>query len=118
MVSLDSHIQPKFYLKGFLAPKDDPIHNDSVFVYKKGMPLKTEGTKKEKNPAKCGLENVAFVTNFYSFIREDGTEDPETYERRLEHEIESPGNDVLRKLRAINLKTGEYASNQKGTNRS
>lgn len=107
MTNIDSHIQPKYYLKGFLAAKEDPKHADSLFVYKKGMPFKTDGTRSEKNPARMGLDNVAFVTNFYSFLKEDGTEDPQTYERKLEHEIESPGNRVLDKLRPITLTTGQ-----------
>jgi hypothetical protein len=107
MTSINSHIQPKYYLRGFLAAKENPKHADSLFVYKKGMPFKTEGTRSEKNPARMGLDNVAFVTNFYSFLKEDGTEDPLTYERRLEHEIESPGNRVLDKLRPITLAAGQ-----------
>lgn len=107
MPSVKSHIQPKHYLKGFLAAKEDPRHSDSLYVYKKGMAFKTDGTKSEKNPARTGLDNVAFVTNFYSFLEEDGTDDPLTYERRLEQEIEGPGNPVLDKLRSITLKVGE-----------
>jgi len=107
MANIDSHIQPKHYLKGFLAAKEDPKHSDSLFVYKKGMSFKTDGTRIEKNPSRTGLDNVAFVTNFYSFLKDDGTEDPLTYERKLEHEIESPGNHVLDKLRTIRLIAGQ-----------
>ncbi|HEY0658993.1 MAG TPA: hypothetical protein VGD05_10990 [Pyrinomonadaceae bacterium] len=43
MKNIDSHIQPKYYLKGFLAAKKDEIYDDFLFVYKKGMPFKTDG---------------------------------------------------------------------------
>lgn len=107
MKSIDSHIQPKYFLKGFLADKKVATHADYLFVYKKGMPFKTDGTRKENNPSKSGLDNVAFVRNFYAFLKDDGTEDPETYERKLEHEVECPGNPVLDKLRTIQLKKDE-----------
>jgi len=107
MANIDSHIQPKHYLKGFLAAKEGPKHCDSLFVYTKGMPYKTDGLHSQNNPARRGLDNVAFVTNFYSFLRDDGTDDPQTYERKLQREIENPGNRVLDKLRAIRLTAGQ-----------
>jgi hypothetical protein len=94
-------------LKGFLAAKKDEIYDDFLFVYKKGMPFKTDGIRKENNPSKSGVGNTAFVRNFYAFLKEDGTTDTETYEIKLQREIEKPADDVLNKLRTIQLKKGE-----------
>jgi hypothetical protein len=107
MKSIDSHIQPKYFLKGFLANKKIANYDDFLFVYKKGMPFKTDGTRKENNPSKSGLDNIAFVKNFYAFLRDDGIEDTETYEIRLQRQIEHPANPVLNKLRTIQLKKNE-----------
>ena len=107
MNSIKSHIQPKYFLKGFLATKKVASHDDFLFVYRKGMPFKTDGKRKENNPHKSGLDNIAFVKNFYSFLREDGVEDIETYEKRLQKEIEIPANSVLNKLRTIQPKKDE-----------
>jgi hypothetical protein len=107
MSSVKSHIQPKFFLKGFLAKKDNPKHADCLYVYKKGVPFKTDGKRSENNPAKVGLDNIAFVNNFYSFLKDDGTEDPVTYENKLSIEIEGPANPVLNKLRSIRLARNE-----------
>jgi hypothetical protein len=71
------------------------------------MPFKTDGTRKENNPSKSGLDNIAFVKNFYAFLRDDGIEDTETYEIRLQRQIEHPANPVLNKLRTIQLKKNE-----------
>lgn len=107
MKSINSHLQPRYYLKGFLAPKTDPGHDDYLFVYKKGMPYRSDGTRKENNPVKSGLSNTAFVKNFYAFRREDGELDAETYEKKLEREIERPGKAVLDKLRSIRISKNE-----------
>ncbi len=104
---IKSHIQPQKYLKGFLAPKENELHNDSVYVYKKGMPFQTEGTSSEKNPALKGINNTGFVDNFYSFLNEDGVEDPEKYENKLQREIENPTDRVFDKLRTITLACGQ-----------
>ena len=107
MKSIDSHIQPKYFLKGFLATKKEANHNDSLFVYKKGLPFKVDGTGRENNPSKSGIGNTAFVRNFYAFLNDDGTIDTESYEIKLQREIEKPADDVLNKLRTIKLKKGE-----------
>lgn len=104
---MDSHIQPRYFLKGFLTAKKEKNHDDSLFVYEKGKPFKTDGTRKENNPSKSGIGNTAFVKNFYAFLKEDGTKDTETYERKLQREIEKPADKVLSKLRTIQLKKGE-----------
>lgn len=103
MRSIDSHIQPRFFLKGFAAQKQEENHDDFLYVYKKGFPFKTDGPRKQNNPAKTGLDKVAFAKNFYAFLRDNGTEDREHYENKLSVEIENPGNPVLRKLRSIEL---------------
>lgn len=107
MKNIDSHLQPKFFLKGFLAPKELEHHNESVFVYKKGIPFKTEGTKSERNPVRTGINKTAFIKNFYAFIKTDGTLDTETYERKLAHEIENPGNKIIKRLREVKLLNSE-----------
>lgn len=104
---MKSHIQPQYFLKGFLAKKEQAHEADSVFVYKKGKPFKTEGARKDNNPSKTGVINTAIVKNFYAFEKEDGTLDTETYEQRLQREIENPTDKVLNKLRIIQLKKGE-----------
>ncbi len=110
MKNIKSHIQPQYFLRGFLATKKEANHDDFLFVYKKGFPFKTDGTRKENNPSKSGVENTAFVRNFYAFLKEDGTIDTETYERRLEREIENPGNTILDKLRTIQLSKNEIVN--------
>jgi hypothetical protein len=107
MKSIKSHIQPQFFLKGFLAAREKDNHSDSLFIYKKNIPFKADGTQKDNNPAKSGLGKTGFIRNFYAFLKEDGTSDTKTYETRLEQEIENPGNKVLRKLRAIQLSKDE-----------
>ncbi len=107
MKNIDSHIQPKYFLKGFLATKKEANHDDYLFVYRKGMPFKTEGTRKEKNPSMSGLDNTGFVKNFYAFLKDNGEIDTETYEKRLQQEIESPANPILNKLRTIKIKKNE-----------
>jgi Protein of unknown function (DUF4238) len=103
MSNIDSHIQPKKFLRGFIAKKENEKHNDFLFVYKKGLPFKINGTRIENNPAKIGLENVSIVTNFLAFQENDGTINAEKYERKREHEIESKANTVLDKLRSIQI---------------
>lgn len=119
--SVKSHIQPQYFLKGFLATKENPLQNDDVFVYTKGMPFRAEGTKTERNPARTGVGNTGFVRNFYAFLKDDGTLDTETYENRLSVEIENPGHKVLRKIRELQiskdevLKTSDFFSNDERT---
>ena len=107
MKSIKSHLQPRHYLKGFLAAKTDTDHDDYLFVYKKGMPHRSDGTRQENNPVKSGPGNTAFVRNFYAFLNENGVLDAETYEQKLEREIERPGNAVLDKLRAVRISKNE-----------
>lgn len=104
---MKSHIQPQHFLGGFTASKKEVNHDDFLFVYKKGMPFKNDGTRKENNPERSGVVNTGFVRNFYAFQKEDGSIDTETYENRLERELENPGNAVLDKLRAIQLSKNE-----------
>jgi hypothetical protein len=107
MKSIKSHIQPQFFLKGFLVDKEKDNYSDSLFIYRKNIPFKTDGTQKNNNPANSGLNKTGFVRNFYAFLKEDGTSDTETYEKRLEREIENPGNKVLKNLRSIRLSKDE-----------
>lgn len=107
MKNIDSHIQPQYFLKGFLAKKKEDHHDNFLFVYEKGNSYKIDGTRKENNPSKSGLGNTAFVKNFYAYEKEDGTIDTELYEKKLQQEIENPGNAVLNKLRSIQIKKGE-----------
>jgi Protein of unknown function (DUF4238) len=105
-MAIRSHIQPQAYLKGFLAEKEIE-ENDKLFRYKKGMPFITDRKNEpDNNPARLTTKSVAYVTNFYAFINDEGVRDPKTYEDRLEREIENPGNEVLRKLRDLKIKRG------------
>lgn len=107
-MAIRSHIQPQAYLKGFLSEKETEEENDKLFRYKKGMPYITDNKNEpDNNPARLTTGSVAYITNFYAFINDKGVKDPKTYEDKLEREIENPGNHVLKKLRDLEIKTGD-----------
>lgn len=107
-MAIRSHIQPQAYLKGFLSKKETEDENDTIFVYKKGMPYKTDSKNEpDNNPARLTTKSAAYIKNFYAFINDAGAKDPKTYETKLEQEIERPGNYVLEKLRDLDIKARE-----------
>lgn len=107
-MAIRSHIQPEAYLKGFLSEKETEGEKDKLFRYKKGMPYITDRKNEpDNNPARLNTGSVAYVTNFYAFINESGVKDRKTYEDKLAREIEEPGNFVLKKLRDLQVRTGD-----------
>ena len=64
MKNINSHIQPQYFLKGFLATKKDVNHDDFLFVYRKGFPFKTDGTRKKNNPSKSQKMKTTVIRDF------------------------------------------------------
>lgn len=113
-MAIKSHIQPQAYLKGFLSKKEAEDKNDKIFVYKKGMPYRTDSKNEpDNNPARLTTKATGYIPNFYAFINDAGVKDPQTYETKLEQEIERPGNAVLKKLRDLEFKDGDLMQTRK-----
>ena len=78
------HITPRVYLEGF-ASKEQPT---VVYVFEKA-----------RGPRPLPIPVTGVQKDYYAVTRDDGTKDTQTVEDYLAHEIESPANPIIRKIR-------------------
>lgn len=99
------HLQPNFYLKGFLSNPDET--NPKVWVYEKGKPFYDGKNEKFQNPKHRTTEKAVRKKDFYAFVKEDGTKDYEKYENLLRDNFEEPAKPVLEKIRRFEVINNE-----------
>lgn len=78
------HYVPRFYLEGFVDPRNQPF----IWVYEKG----NSGIRKQK------AENIAFEKHYYSFETAIGEKDTETFENALA-DLETRIAPILQKIK-------------------
>ena len=78
------HFVPRFYLKGFIDPHNEPY----IWVYEKGNPKIIKAT----------IENIAVHKHYYSFITSSGNKDSETFENAFE-KIEDKAALIFQKIK-------------------
>lgn len=92
------HVTPKLYLKGFVTKAGDP----HIWVYERGKPYNPGNDKIKNNPYSDLIKNAGVERDFYADPKEDGTQDFETFENKLES-LEKPADSIFQKLRARQL---------------
>lgn len=86
------HYVPRFYLEGFIDPKNVPL----IWIYEKG----------NKNIIKAAAADIAVRKDYYSFTTVSGEKDSETFEDALA-ELESKAAPLLQKIKNEELLTDE-----------
>jgi hypothetical protein len=89
------HVTPKLYLKGFVIKTGEPY----IWVYERGRPYNPGDDEIANNPYKDSIKNAGVERDFYADPKEDGTQDFETFENKLEL-LEKPADSTFQKLRA------------------
>lgn len=90
------HLQPRFYLKGFVSDQDK--ESPKVWVYEKGKPFYDGKTEQLQNPRHLTITKAARKKDFYAFENQDGKKDYEKYENILRDDFEEPARPVLEKI--------------------
>jgi len=96
------HVTPKLYLKGFVIKKDEPF----IWVYKRDASYNPGDDKTRHNPCKLSIKNAGVERDFYAELKDDGTQDFETFENKLES-LEKPADPIFQKIRTRQLITDE-----------
>jgi hypothetical protein len=78
------HYVPRFYLEGFIDPRNEPF----IWVYEKG----NQEIRRQK------AEKIACEKHYYSFITESGDKDSETIEKAFE-DLETKTAPILKKIK-------------------
>lgn len=78
------HSIPRFYLKGFIDPHNEPY----ICVYEKGNPKTIKAT----------VENIAVHKHYYSFLTSSGNKDCESFENAFE-KMENKAALIFRKIK-------------------
>jgi hypothetical protein len=89
------HVTPKLYLKGFVIKSGKP----HIWVYERGRPYNPGDDQITNNPYKDSIKNAGVERDFYADPKEDGTQEFETFENKLE-QLEKPADSIFQKLRA------------------
>jgi hypothetical protein len=96
------HTLPRFYLSGFVIPKNEP----HIWVYKKNQKYKPGKGKLTDNPHWESIKSAAVIRDYYADKNEEGDSDFETYENFLES-LEKPANVIINKIKALKAITEE-----------
>lgn len=97
MSKRNHHLQPNFYLKGFLSNPDEK--NPKVWVYEKGKPFYDGKTEQLQNPKHFTTEKAARKKDFYAFENENGAKNYEKYENLLRDNFEEPAKPIIEKIK-------------------
>ena len=96
------HVTPKLYLKGFVINQGEPF----IWIYKRSNAYNPGDNKATSNPYKDSIKNAGVERDFYAELKDDGTQDFETFENKLEL-LEKPADPIFHKIRARQAITNE-----------